>query len=360
MKKFAKYRVFSTIDLPKVLSGISMLILMGAVTLCVALFVSENFNTNFVAFSYALATKTPYTPSSNFAEAIVNFSIPTASFTTPEEVQSPIEPIGLTQTKPLPIAQPLTITYESASEEGYKSIDGIYINNQSGKNIDMESLLNKKLNITLTDGPSVLIIHTHTTESYTPSEKYNYTPTETDRTTDENFNMIAVGEVIYKKLSEKGVNVIHDKTVNDQPSYSQSYSKSLKLIKSYMEKYPSIKIVIDVHRDAITDKNGNKVRPITAFDPASAQVMLVVGTNASGLTHPDWSTNLSFALKLQYAMNSHYPTLARPINLRRERFNQHLAPYSFILEVGSNGNRLEEAKKGAEYFSESLIQMLKL
>lgn len=251
-----------------------------------------------------------------------------------------------------------SITYESAEEKGYKTVDGIYINNQTKKTFDISALLNKDLSITLTDSPTVLIIHTHTTESYTPSAAYNYTPTETDRTTDLNYNTAAVGDVIYQKLTEEGINVIHDKTINDQ-SYSKSYSNSLKLAKSYIEKYPSIQIVIDVHRDAIITKEGVKLRPVTKFDPSCAQMMLVIGTNESGLDHSGWQTNLSFALKLQHKMNSLYPSLARPINLRRERFNQHTAPYAFILEAGTNGNTLEEAKKGAGLFAECLISILK-
>lgn len=250
-----------------------------------------------------------------------------------------------------------SITYESAEEKGYKSINGIYINNQTKKSVDISALLNKDLDISLSDSPSVLILHTHTTESYTPSASYNYTPTETDRTTDLNYNTVAVGDVIYQKLTEQGINVIHDKTINDQ-SYSKSYSNSLKLAKSYIEKYPSIQIIIDVHRDAIITKDGVKLRPVTKFDPSCAQMMLVIGTNESGLDHSDWQTNLSFALKLQHKMNSLYPSLARPINLRRERFNQHTAPYAFILEAGTNGNTLDEAKKGAELFAECLISLL--
>lgn len=364
MKKFAKYRVFSTIDLHSILSLISSLIIAGAFIVSAFFFISRNLTPDFISCVYALGTKTAYTPSSSIARTMLSISIPSATFTKEADIpdrEAPPQSIPSTVAEAvLPVAQPLNITYKSAVEEGYKSVEGIYLNNQSGKGVNLGNLLNKELDLTLSEEPSVLIIHTHTTESYTPSAQYNYTPSKNDRTLDENFNMIAVGEVIYEQLKKNGVNVIHDKTVNDYPSYSKSYSKSLNLIKSYTEQYPSIKIVIDVHRDAISNNNGTKLRPVTAFDASAAQVMLVVGTNASGLTHPNWETNLSFAAKLQHAMNSIYPTLARPINLRKERFNQHMAPYSFILEVGSNSNSLEEAKKAAEYFSCSLLSLIKL
>ncbi|MBQ7875822.1 MAG: stage II sporulation protein P [Clostridia bacterium] len=294
---------------------------------------------------------------------MISLCVPTIRFSDKEKTVPTAKPVAaLKETvtlTPVPENDAMSITYEDAEEKGYKSVEGIYLNNQTSKQIDVSSLLNKSIDLSLSDEPTVLIVHTHTTESYTPSQKYNYTPSETDRTQDSNYNMVAVGKVIYDHLKDNGINVIHDTTVNDYPSYSQSYSKSLKLVESYTKKYPSIKFVIDVHRDAIVTKDGSKMRPVTNFDSTAAQVMLVVGTNDSGLTHPDWQTNLSFAVKLQYKMNSLYPTLARPINLRRERFNQHTAPFAFILEVGTNGNTLDEAKKGALLFSESLVSLLK-
>lgn len=360
MKIFKK---FSIIDMKSVLAVVAACILLLSVISCAVFFVSENLNSHLVGFIVSTGTKTTFPmPDVNIAETMLNLTVPSVRFIEPSPSVKPTqaeEPTETPTNPPVPENDALSITYESAEEKGYKSTQGIYINNQTKKSIDIDALLNKNLDLTLSDEPSVLIVHTHTTESYTPSEEYNYTPTETDRTTDTDFNMASVGEVIYNYLTENGINVIHDKTINDYPSYSTSYSKSLKLVESYTKKYPSIKIVIDVHRDAIVTKEGKKMRPVTAFDPVSSQVMLVVGTNDSGLNHPDWQNNLSFALKLQHKMNSLYPTLARPINLRRERFNQHTAPYAFILEVGTNGNTLDEAKEGALLFGKSLVALLK-
>lgn len=361
MKKNPKIRIFSTFYLSHILSFVSAGVMLFCICFAAGTIVSDNISPDFLSGVIALGTKTKPNSTQSIAETMLHLSMPSVSLTKTAPVTESLTAPTETATEAA-VAEPLvqSITYQSAVEEGYKSVNGIYLNNQSGKSVNIETLLNKKLDLNLSDEPSVLIVHTHTTESYTPSPAYNYTPTDTDRTQDENFNMIAVGDIIYEKLKAKGVNVIHDKTVNDYPSYSKSYSKSLKLVKSYTEKYPSIKIVIDVHRDAIVSKDGSKVRPIASFDPSSSQVMLVIGTNASGLDHPNWETNLAFALKLQHQMNELFPTLARPVNLRKERFNQHTAPYSFILEVGSNGNTLDEAKKGAEYFSEALLSLLKL
>lgn len=206
---------------------------------------------------------------------------------------------------------------------------------------------------------SVLIVHTHTTESYTPSEKYNYTPTDTDRTRDKSYNMVAVGNEIEKVLTSKGIKVYHDTTVNDYPSYSGSYNKSAKAIENHIKNDKSIKIVLDVHRDAIVDKNGEKVKYSTTINGEStAKIMFVVGSNLSGLSHDSWEENMSFAANLQKHTLSLYPDLCRPINFRSQRFNQQLAPGGIIVEVGTNANTLDEAILGARYFAVSLADFI--
>ncbi len=354
MKKNINFRFFSAIDAKRVLTSVSTIIIISAVIFSGFSFISENISPELINMTISLGTKENYTPSSNIAQTLLTITIPSADFAATQEFLYEL-PSENTALQPPPVVTPLK--YVEYENEAVKTTDGIQVNNQSKKSFDTNSLLNKTLDLSLSGEPSVLIVHTHTTESYTPSPSYNYTPTETDRTLDSRFNMVAVGEVIYEKLSQKGINVIHDKTVNDYPSYSQSYSKSLKLVKSYVEKYPSIKFVIDVHRDAVSS---GKVGTVTDFDKKSAQVMLVIGTNSSGLDHPNWQNNLSFALKLQHSMNKSFPSLARPINLRKERFNQHLAPYAFILEVGTNGNTLDEAKIAADYFSQAFLSLFKL
>lgn len=202
---------------------------------------------------------------------------------------------------------------------------------------------------------SVLIVHTHTTESYTPSEKYQYTPSDTDRTTDKNFNMVRVGDEIEKVLTQNGINVYHDTTINDYPSYNGSYNKSAANISNYIKNDPSIKIVLDVHRDAIEGQNGEKIKYTSQINGESAaSIMLVVGSNLSGLEHSNWKENMRFAAQLQSHISSIYPTLMRPINFRSQRFNQQLAPGGIIVEVGTNGNTLDEALLGARYFAEGL------
>lgn len=203
---------------------------------------------------------------------------------------------------------------------------------------------------------SVLIVHTHTTESYTPSEKYNYTPTDTDRTLDEKYNVTAVGAKIAEVLKEGGINVVHDTTVNDYPSYNGSYNKCAAIVKKHIANDPSIKVVLDIHRDAIETKNGKKIAHTTVIDSKkAAKIMFVVGSDLSGLSHDHWRENLAFASMLQNHINTLYPDLCRPINFRSQRFNQQLAPGAIIVEIGTNGNTLDEALVGAQYFAEALI-----
>ena len=235
----------------------------------------------------------------------------------------------------------------------------VKISDNTKLNLSPEKFLSTKPTF-LGEDFSVLIVHTHTTESYTPSEKYNYTPTDTDRTTDKNFNMVRVGEEIKNVLESNGVRVYHDTTINDHPSYSGSYNKSAQAIESHIKKDPSIKIVLDVHRDAIEGANGKKVKHTTKIDGEdAAKIMFVVGSNQSGLAHDNWEENMRFAASLQKHTLSLYPDLCRPINFRSQRFNQQLAPGGIIVEVGTNGNTLDEAILGARYFAISLSDFIK-
>lgn len=234
----------------------------------------------------------------------------------------------------------------------------IEISNSTDFNIDVKDYLSEPPAF-LKEDFSVLIVHTHATESYTPSGKFNYTPSDTDRTTDKSFNMVRVGDEIEKILSSQGIRVYHDTTMNDYPSYSGSYNRSAKNIENYIKNDSSIKIVLDVHRDAIEGKNGEKIKHATTINgKPTAKVMLVVGSNLSGLSHDNWKENMRFAAQLQKHTQSLYPSLCRPINFRSQRFNQQLAPGGIIVEVGTNGNTLEEALSGAQCFAVALSDFI--
>lgn len=243
---------------------------------------------------------------------------------------------------------------------GYVSSDDIYVKNSTGYEINIGAMLNEEVNISISAGePQVLIIHTHGSEAYTPDGEDIYTPSDPSRTEDTNYNMIRVGDEMASALEEYGISVIHDRGLYDYPSYSGSYSRSLEAIESYLAQYPSIKIVIDVHRDALESETGTVYKTVADIDgDPTAQVMLVVGTDEMGLEHPNWRENLKLALRIQAAMNESYPTLARPISLRTSRFNQHATTGSLLVEIGCSGNTLQEALNAARLFAESAAKVI--
>jgi stage II sporulation protein P len=229
------------------------------------------------------------------------------------------------------------------------------IKNDTGFDIDLAELAQEGLNLKLTqDQPQVLIIHTHSSEAYTQDEFGKYEASDTSRTEDKNYNVVRVGDELTAKLQEYGVNVIHDREIYDYPSYTGSYSRSGEAISNYIAQYPSIAIVIDLHRDALG--NGDVVYKTKADISGKncAQVMMLVGTGENGLYHPNWRENLKLALYMQNAMDNKYPTLARPIALKQERYNQHLTTGSMILEVGSSGNTLSEALLAIDLFADAV------
>ncbi len=252
------------------------------------------------------------------------------------------------------------ISINPKSPNGYITLGDIYLKNDSSKTIDLNSYLKADMPFTLKgDGPHVLIVHTHGSESYFPAGKYTYTPDDVERTQDKNFNVIRVGDEIEKILKEKGISVVHDRNIYDSPSYNGSYTRTLDAISAQMKKTPSIKVVLDIHRDAMTSKEGVKYKTsATVNGKPSAQLMLVMSTGESGLPHPNWQENLKFAIKLQCRIVNKYPGLMRPINLRKERFNMHVTSGSMLVEVGTSANSLEEALTAVRPFSEELSVLL--
>lgn len=202
--------------------------------------------------------------------------------------------------------------------------------------------------------PAILIMHTHGSESYAESVENQGT---SFRTQDETKSVIAVGEVLAEKLRDAGFTVVHDKTLCDVPDFNSAYSAARQVIQAALEENPSIFLVLDVHRDAVQNADGSQMRMVTEAGDC-ARLMLVVGTDAGGLEHPDWRENLSLGAILQTRIEAEYPGLMRPLNLRTERFNQDLGRLSFLVEVGASGNTLEEAKTAAARLGDQLGALL--
>ncbi len=200
-----------------------------------------------------------------------------------------------------------------------------------------------KLNIRK-NGPQVLLYHTHATESFEPYDSDIYDKRGTWRSTDPDENMIAVGEAIAAAIEAHGIEVIHDTTLHDYPSYNGSYERSAVTIQNYLKQYPSLCVLLDIHRDAI-QREDTLVKPITTINGEKvAQLMLIAGCDSNGsLNIPSWKDNFRFGARLQSQIEELYPGLCRPLFLTYRKYNQNLSNASLLLEVGSHGNTLEEA-----------------
>ena len=203
---------------------------------------------------------------------------------------------------------------------------------------------------------NIVIFHTHTCESYTPTKNYTYKASGNFRTTDINYSVARVGTELTKYMKHYGYNVIHDTTLYDYPSYNESYDRSLKGVAKILEENKNTDIVFDIHRDAIADST--YAPTVKIGDEEVAQMMFVIGSNGGGSEHDNWNDNLKFAIKIQEKANELYPGLFKPIILRNSRYNQQLARGASIIEVGSTGNTMEQCLNSMKYLSKVLSEVL--
>lgn len=228
---------------------------------------------------------------------------------------------------------------------------GITVKNHTEYNPDYEKLYNESVNVGYKkDEIQILIVHTHGSESYNPD----------DRSENKDANIIRVGKEMAKVFEENGIGVVHSEIMHDIPRFNSSYSKSLETINKELSRHKGINIVLDVHRDAMIAENGDSYKVVCDYNGEKiAQIMFVVGTDANGLSHPNWKENLKLAMRFQEAINKKCPNLARPIDLRNERFNQQTTSGTLIIEVGTNGNTLNEAVKGGVLAAEAIAESIK-
>ena len=255
-------------------------------------------------------------------------------------------------------ALPVTLTGGGNSYDPGK----VYIKDLSGLSVDPAALLQAKhpVQISKTDPtlPQVLIVHTHGTEAYTPSGSDTYTASGSYRTLNSKQNVLRVGEEIAQLLNSRGIGTVHSTALHDYPSYNGAYTRALSDIKAWLKKYPSIKLVIDVHRDALMEGDTvYKTMAQISGDPC-AQLMLVTGTDGGNLSHPNWKQNAAFQVQLHHALNTAYPSIMRPMSFRAGRYNQHLTAGSMLIEVGTCGNTLQEALTAGRLFANTLADML--
>ena len=268
---------------------------------------------------------------------------PTEPIQTPSQIPSQTQPA-------LPGAPSLSMTGEDLS----------YISLSYGCDYrpDLEQLLTKPLSWDLrSPEPTVLILHSHATECYTPAAGEEIALSGDYRTLDQEQNMVFIGEQVAEILREGGVGVIHDTTLHDSPSYETAYSSARVAIRDYLTRYPSIRLVLDLHRDANGGGGAQLVTTATVGGQRSAQLMLVVGTDAGGSRHDSWQENLALALKLQAVLEWENPGLCRDINFRAQRFNQDLTLGSLLVEVGAAGNTRAEAAVAARALAQGILAL---
>ena len=260
------------------------------------------------------------------------------------------EPIQVPETEPTQLQETAAVPVFGQTEEALVQVNG----NWDG---DTLALLQAPLSWDLrAEVPTVLILHTHATESYENTEGYE--ESSPYRTLEEDYNMLCVGEAVAQLLEEGGIRVIHDKTLHDYPVYNDAYQNARQTISSYLEEYPSICLVLDLHRDAAEDANGVQKRETVEVEGnASARLMLVMGSDQGSLSHAQWQKNLSLAVKLQAQLEKTYPGLCRPIQLRASRYNQDLSTGALLVEVGTAGNTRQEALQAARYLAQGILAL---
>ena len=271
----------------------------------------------------------------------------------PPEPQPEAEPEPASEPEPEPTYTPPVFSAEEA--------DGIRIAGACSYTPDKQTLLLQPSSLDFQqDGPTVLIVHTHSSEAYTMEAGFEYPESDELRTQDSRYSVIRIGDEIAQILQDAGIDVLHDTEPNDYPNYNGAYERMRQTIEGYLAAYPTIQMVLDLHRDAAEDAGGVPVA-LTAYPDgeACAELMLVVGTDEGGLSHPDWQENLANALKIQTLLNRSAPGLCRNLNLRTERFNQHETPGSLLVEVGASGNTLAEALRSARILGQALAVFLR-
>ena len=259
------------------------------------------------------------------------------------------EPTTPAATEPAP-TQPLLLPTFTADDAAL-----VQITNASGYAVDVASLLEMPLQWDAAqDAPLVLILHTHGSEAFSDCIGNGVAY----RSLNETENMLAIGDRLAQQLEAAGIGVIHDRTIHDHPSYDGAYNHSRKQTQAYLEQYPSIMLVLDIHRDAMADRNGKQMSTSVNINGTdTGQLMLVIGTNSGGLYHPQWKENMALAVKLHTLLAKVDPNLIRPISLRSQRFNQDLSPGALLIEVGTAGNTLAQAMAASDQLGAALIAL---
>ena len=262
--------------------------------------------------------------------------------------------------RPVPDGEGIVeMTGQGKEGSQYLSDGGVYVYNRTGWELDSSLLSQGTVDVPLGEGPQILIVHTHGSEAYSMTDGDLYEESDPYRTTDCTHNVVRVGEEMATVFRAYGFQVIHDTTLFDYPAYNGAYDRSKAAVEQWMAQYPTIKVVLDVHRDALVGSGGEVYKMVSVEAGRKvAQVMMVLGTDAGGADHPRWKDNMAFALRLQRNLVKGYASLVRPTVLRKSRYNQQLCPGSILVEVGGHGNTLSEAIAGGRLWADNVARTL--
>lgn len=295
------------------------------------------------------------------------------SFTPPEEEVLPAqkEETALPQEEAIPQRESIPeeyrgtvteVTYTAQAGDGYIPLAAGYLKNStalSDEQVREVLAESPALRLESTDSPQVLIVHTHATEAFAPYAGDFCDLREDWRSQDNGENVVLLGEIMAQELEKAGIGVIHDETQHDYPSYNGSYERSAETIRGYLEEYPGIRVVIDLHRDAIENPAGNLIRPVAQVDgKKAAQVMIIAGCDDGTMDLPGWRENLRWAAALQSRIETDFPGLTRPVFFCHRKYNMDLTGGSLLIEFGSHGNTLAQAALSARCVGQSMAAAL--
>ncbi len=263
---------------------------------------------------------------------------------------------GIENNRNIAFSLPTKVISENNKNDTFtNAYNSVKIKNESDYNLTQDMIIP---NVEFVNKRDVIIYHTHTCESYTPTENSNYVSTGNFRTTDLNFSVARVGTELANNLNNMGFNVIHDTSYHDYPAYTGSYTRSLATINKILGENPNSEFVIDLHRDAL-GSSSSYGPTVQIGDEIAAQIMFVIGTDGGGLEHTNWINNFKLAIKIQEQANLMYPGLFKPIILRNSRYNQHVSKGACIIEVGATGNTIEQCNTSMKYLSKVIEEVMK-
>ena len=248
-----------------------------------------------------------------------------------------------------------------SSKNANVKYENVFVKNTTSFDLDIKKELNKRAELKITDKskPSILIFHTHTTESYEMADNGWYCSDYATRSKSSDRNMIRVGDEIQKQLENAGFNVIHDTTIHDL-KYNGAYSRSRDTVEKILKENPTVQVVLDVHRDAIYQQNGTRIKPVCEVDSKkSAQIMIITGCEDGDVEDfPNWKKNLTFALQIQNEAQKQFEGLMRPVMFCNRKYNMDMTPCSLLVEFGSDSNTLEEAMYSGFLFGKCLASVM--